>query len=76
MDPSGVGCGTQPVPMADIAPMRPLHYDPALLPMVVAPPYDVIDAPMRAKLAAKHEHNVVHIDLPQGEGEQEIRQGA
>ena len=55
--------------MADIAPMRPLHYDPALMPMVVAPPYDVIDEPMRARLAARHENNVVHIDLPQGEGE-------
>ncbi len=56
--------------MADIAPLRPLHYDPALYPMVVAPPYDVIDASMRATLAAKHPHNAVHIDLPQGEGEQ------
>ena len=56
--------------MADIAPMRPLHYDPALLSRVVAPPYDVIDAPMRKKLAIKHNHNVVHIDLPEGEGEQ------
>jgi uncharacterized protein (DUF1015 family) len=55
--------------MADIAPMRPLHYDPALMPLVVAPPYDVIDESMRAVLAAKHEYNVVHIDLPQGEGE-------
>jgi uncharacterized protein (DUF1015 family) len=55
--------------MAHIAPMRPLHYAPALLPKVVAPPYDVIDDAMRAKLAAKHEHNVVHIDLPQGQGD-------
>ncbi len=56
--------------MADIAPMRPLHYAPALYPLVVSPPYDVIDAPMRARLAAKHPYNVVHMDLPQGEGDQ------
>jgi uncharacterized protein (DUF1015 family) len=56
--------------MADIAPMRPLHYDPALYSEVVSPPYDVIDEAMRQKLGAKHEHNVVHIDLPKGDGEQ------
>lgn len=56
--------------MADIAPMRPLHYDPALYPEVVSPPYDVIDEAMRERLASKHEYNVVHIDLPKGEGDQ------
>lgn len=69
MDPLGGDCATQPLFMADIAPMRPLHYDPALLPLVVAPPYDVIDEARRVQLAARHEHNVVHIDLPQGDGE-------
>jgi uncharacterized protein (DUF1015 family) len=34
------------------------------LALVTAPPYDVIDAGERDRLAARHEHNVVHIDLP------------
>jgi len=56
--------------MADIAPMMPLRYgDPKALPEVVAPPYDVIDDAMRAELAARHAKNVVHIDLPEGEGD-------
>jgi len=55
--------------MVDIAPLRPLRYDPSVLPAVVAPPYDVIDAALRAQLAARDPHNVVHIDLPEGEGQ-------
>ncbi len=31
---------------------------------VTSPPYDVIDAAERAELCARHEHNVVCIDLP------------
>ncbi len=54
--------------MVDIAPLCPLRYDPSTLPRVVAPPYDVIDAPLRARLAARDPHNVVHVDLPEGEG--------
>jgi uncharacterized protein (DUF1015 family) len=57
--------------MAEIAPLQPLRYaDPSLLERVVAPPYDVIDAAQRAELAARHEHNVVHLDLPEGEGDE------
>lgn len=56
--------------MADVAPLDPLRFDPSLLPDVVAPPYDVIDAELRAKLGARHPHNVVHIDLPAGEGDE------
>ena len=55
--------------MADIAPLQPLHYDPTLLPQVVAPPYDVINESMRAALGAKHKYNVVHLDLPIGDGD-------
>lgn len=55
--------------MADIAPLWPLRYDAALLEQVVAPPYDVIDAKMRRELGERHPHNVVHIDLPEGEGD-------
>jgi uncharacterized protein (DUF1015 family) len=53
--------------MADIQPLRALHYD---LPVVgtlsdvVAPPYDVIDAAQRAALIARSPFNVVAVDLP------------
>jgi uncharacterized protein (DUF1015 family) len=56
--------------MAEIQPLRALHYDLATtggLQPVVAPPYDVIDADQRAALAAQSPYNVVNIDLPQGE---------
>ena len=56
--------------MADITPFRALHYDLARtggLAPVVAPPYDVIDPRQREALLARSPHNVVAIDLPQGE---------
>jgi uncharacterized protein (DUF1015 family) len=56
--------------MADVQPLRALHYDPAVagaLADVVAPPYDVIDAAQRAALIERSSFNVVAIDLPQGE---------
>jgi uncharacterized protein (DUF1015 family) len=58
--------------MADVQPLRALHYDPSVagdLGALVAPPYDVIDDEHRARLAARSEHNVVEIDLPQGDGD-------
>ncbi len=54
--------------MAEIRPLRAVRYEPAAvgsLDAVAAPPYDVIDAPMRAELAARSPFNVVEIDLPQ-----------
>jgi uncharacterized protein (DUF1015 family) len=56
--------------MADVAPLDPLSYDPAILPEVIAPPYDVIDPELRQRLAARHAHNVVHLDLPEGDGDE------
>jgi uncharacterized protein (DUF1015 family) len=56
--------------MAEIQPLSALHYDQAVAgPMqsLVAPPYDVIDPEQRAALAARSPHNVVRIDLPQGD---------
>jgi uncharacterized protein (DUF1015 family) len=56
--------------MAEIQPLRALHYDLAKtggLQDVVAPPYDVIDAGQRAALIAASPYNVVAIDLPQGD---------
>ena len=55
--------------MADVQPLRALHYDPAVagpLEDVVAPPYDVIDAAQRAALIARSPFNVVGVDLPAG----------
>jgi uncharacterized protein (DUF1015 family) len=57
-------------PMADVQPLRALHYDLAvagLLGDLVAPPYDVIDAAQRESLLARSPFNVVGVDLPQGE---------
>lgn len=57
--------------MADIAPFRGTRYNQEKIPdlsKVVAPPYDVIDDPYRAKLAARDEHNVVRLILPTEEG--------
>jgi uncharacterized protein (DUF1015 family) len=54
--------------MAEIRPLRAIHYAPAVdLDAVVAPPYDVIDDEQRAALLARSEHNVVEVDLPQGQ---------
>ncbi len=38
-----------------------------LIPEVVAPPYDVIDEPLRAELAERNPYNIVHLTLPQGD---------
>jgi uncharacterized protein (DUF1015 family) len=54
--------------MADVQPLRALHYDPTVvgpLADVVAPPYDVIDASQRAALIARSPFNVVAVDLPE-----------
>jgi len=56
--------------MAEITALRCLRYadqhDPEA---VLAPPYDVIGPEDRARLAARSPHNVVHLDLPEGEGD-------
>jgi len=54
--------------VADIQPLRTLRYDTSVagpLGEVIAPPYDVIDNHMRTELAARSEHNVVELDLPE-----------
>jgi len=53
--------------MAEIQPLRALHYSleaVGSLDSVAAPPYDVIDAAMRAELAGRSPFNVVELDLP------------
>ena len=57
--------------MAEIQPLRTLRYDldaVGSLEAVIAPPYDVIDEPMRAELAARSAFNVVELDLPRDPG--------
>jgi uncharacterized protein (DUF1015 family) len=59
-------------PMADVQPLRALHYETSVagpLERLVAPPYDVIDSEQRAELLARSPFNVVAIDLPQGDGD-------
>jgi uncharacterized protein (DUF1015 family) len=56
--------------MADVQPLRALHFDlgrVGSLGAVATPPYDVIDAPQRAELASRSPYNAVHVDLPEGE---------
>ncbi len=58
--------------MADVQPLRALHYDLAQvgqLADVAAPPYDVIDPVQRAELADRSPFNVVRIDLPEADGD-------
>jgi len=58
--------------MARIAPFRALRFDfkrfanPAAL---LAPPYDVIGEVQRKALEASHPRNIVHLDLPRGDGD-------
>ncbi len=54
--------------MAEIEPLRALHYDldrTGGLQPVIAPPYDVIDPAQRQRLIDGSPYNVVTIDLPQ-----------
>ncbi|HXP98941.1 MAG TPA: DUF1015 family protein, partial [Solirubrobacteraceae bacterium] len=57
--------------MADIQPLRALHYDQSLvgsLTDVTSPPYDVIDSTQREQLLQHSPFNVVAVDLPKGDG--------
>jgi uncharacterized protein (DUF1015 family) len=58
--------------MADVRPIFATHYDLRVvgsLQNVAAPPYDVIDAGMRAELLQRSPYNAVAIDLPKPYGE-------
>jgi uncharacterized protein (DUF1015 family) len=57
--------------MAEIRPLRGLHYDlgaVSALGDVLAPPYDVIDAAGRRELLERSPFNVVEVDLPEAPG--------
>src|SRR5208282_4366139 len=56
--------------MADVQPLRALHYEPSVagpLADVVSPPYDVIDDAQRVQLLERSLNNVVAVDLPKPE---------
>ena len=59
--------------MAEIAPLHALRFfvshgsDVAAF---LAPPYDVISEKDRERLESQHEHNVVRLDLPRGDGDE------
>ena len=53
--------------LPDLRPFRALRYEPSRvgdLAKVVAPPYDIIDQEMRARLVAADPANVVRLDMP------------
>jgi len=57
--------------MADVRPLKALHYSldsVSSLGDVVAPPYDVIDGPMREALVERSPFNIVELDLPVSPG--------
>ncbi len=65
--------------MADVQPLRALHYDTAVagpIADLVAPPYDVIDAEQRAALLERSPLNIVAVDLPQSDGDPYAAAGA
>ncbi len=65
--------------MAEVKPLHALHYDPASVgsfEAVIAPPYDVIDAELRAQLLGQSAKNVVEIDLPEAPGGGDIYEHA
>src|SRR6478735_255108 len=56
----------QPVRVPRFEPFTALRYRTAALDDVIAPPYDVLSATDREALAARDEHNIVHVDVPVG----------
>jgi uncharacterized protein (DUF1015 family) len=57
--------------VAEVKPFRAVRYGDraGALKTLVAPPYDVVSPAERAELAARNEHNVVHLTLPDDEAE-------
>jgi uncharacterized protein (DUF1015 family) len=57
--------------VAEVKPFRAVRYGERAgsLETLVAPPYDVISPAQRDELAARNEHNVVHLTLPDDEAE-------
>jgi uncharacterized protein (DUF1015 family) len=50
--------------VAEIQPLRAIRYRAADLGALVAPPYDILDAPEKKALLARNPRNIVALDLP------------
>lgn len=63
--------------MATIRPFRPYRYTPEAGPMaeLVAPPYDVISEPERARLRKLRDAGAIHVILPEGEEKYKVAAG-
>ena len=55
-------CQAEEVPR--FSPFRALRYAAPVLDDLIAPPYDVLSEADVDELAARHEHNIVHVDVP------------
>ena len=65
--------------MALVRPVRGLRYDLSRAGdarNLLAPPYDVVDAAGRARIAARSSFNCIHVILPEGEGDANYVEGA
>jgi len=65
--------------MVLVRPVRGLRYDLSRAGdagLLLAPPYDVVDAAGRARIAARSPFNCIHVILPEGEGDAKYEEGA
>ena len=64
--------------MSIVRPLAGVRYnlEEVLLKNVIAPPYDVISPEMKDALKAKCPHNIVTVDLPDGEPEEKYANAA
>src|SRR5580765_8023437 len=60
--------------MVEIAPFKAIRYNPVKTPNlsnVICPPYDVISVPEYHRLLARSPGNLVRVELPMGQGQQD-----
>lgn len=64
--------------MAELQPFAGLRYDTQHhdLSALIAPPYDVVKGDMRDRLVARSPHNVIEIELPEGDGDEKYDNAA
>ncbi|HPE94605.1 MAG TPA: DUF1015 domain-containing protein [Bacillota bacterium] len=57
--------------MAEIKPFSPLRFnaDNTAIRTLVSPPYDIVSPSERAELLVKNAHNIIRVELPEGDGE-------
>lgn len=65
--------------MPEVRGFRGYRFDPAVVGSyddVITPPYDVINSAQRAELMARNPYNMVHVLLPEGEGDARYQNAA